>query len=412
MKFRKLLGGGLLAAVLALGGVAGLATRSESKAVKADGVSGTMTVDLTGEGWASNGDGQKISVYFWDNNDHNGWGTLEFAEQNQYVVFVSYSLSFTPTSMKAVRYSPYINNGEEKNDFWETDPWCSQDNHKWAKWNEGENLSFADNGNIVIAGEGYSFVGTAYLHGTADGTNWGTLAQLSSVKLNGSKHIEYYGSHEFVLYEKFGVKLFSGTWVTSFTLSDYAKAPYLSKDAFVLNESNQIECAVPGTYSLYFDRNNGSDGSIYITGTAPAAADEWAQTFLAGVTCDGDGSITKDTWSTLAGTYSSLDSSVKAIFEDIPTRGKEDGSYAEAAVARYDYILIKYGIGTSAPKHTDFMGRFGEGGINQNVPTAQAPISVFGSMDNSTPIMLVVIISVVSLTAVGGYIFLKRRKED
>ena len=37
MKFRKLLGGGLLAAVLALGGVAGLATRSESKSVSAEG---------------------------------------------------------------------------------------------------------------------------------------------------------------------------------------------------------------------------------------------------------------------------------------------------------------------------------------------------------------------------------------
>ena len=39
-------------------------------------------------------------------------------------------------------------------------------------------------------------------------------------------------------------------------------------------------------------------------------------------------------------------------------------------------------------------------------------ISLFGDIDNSTPIMLVVIISVVSLTVVGGYIFLKRRKEN
>lgn len=48
-----------------------------------------------------------------------------------------------------------------------------------------------------------------------------------------------------------------------------------------------------------------------------------------------------------------------------------------------------------------------------NGPSANTKgISLFGDIDNSTPIMLVVIISVVSLTAVGGYIFLKRRKEN
>lgn len=399
MKFRKLLGGGLLAAVLALGGVAGLATRSESEAVKAEGVSGTMTVDMTDGYWAA-AYKCNLAMYFYEGEKgtqtptNTAWSNMVYCDSGTVYAEIPYSLTFTPSYMILVRL-----NNEAESPSWS------------VKWNQSDDLAFANNANFIVYGSGTDGVGdvavaTAYV--ASSESSWGNKMNLSGVKLNDSGNVEYYSdSVSFIDNETFKI-VRRNAWYgdNHVELSDFVK------DKFNINTEggdDDITCLEGGTYSIYFDAKT---GHIYINDPVAAAADAWAQKFIKGVTCDGDGSITKDEWSTLSGSYAVLDGAVKKIFEDIPTRGKEDGTYAESAVARYDYILIKYGIGTTAPKHTDFMGRFSEGGINQNVPTAQAPISVFGSMDNSTPIMLVVIISVVSLTAVGGYIFLKRRKED
>ena len=40
------------------------------------------------------------------------------------------------------------------------------------------------------------------------------------------------------------------------------------------------------------------------------------------------------------------------------------------------------------------------------------PISIFGTTENSDMVAIVVIVSVVSLTAIGGYFFLRKRREQ
>lgn len=392
MKFRKLLGGGLLAAVLALGGVAGLATHSESKSVSAGIESGVISIDMTGY-WAESNE-CKLAMYFFDDNaGKNTWSDLFYFKTGTKYAELAYDIDFVPANMIAVRFSKDVTTAD----------WNQGDN----KWNQTQNLDYVKNGNIIITGHNYGHVGTAYV--SSDKSSWGNKANLSGKKINEAGHIEYYSDNiNFVDNEFFKIVRANDWYGDNFV----ELSPFVEDDFEINSEGSDdnIKCLVGGTYSIYFDYEA---KHIYINDPVAAAADAWAQQFLKGVTCDGDGSITKDEWSTLSGSYAVLDGDVKEVFEKIPLHGKDEGgTYAEKAVCRYDYIIIKYGIGASAPKHTDFMGRFGENGINKNVPTAQAPISVFGSMDNSTPIMLVVIISIVSLTAVGGYIFLKRRKED
>ena len=361
MKFKKLFLTLGLALGLGIGVGAGLKANSVKEAKAAILASGNITVDLTGESWGTGASGQNISVYFWDDAEHNGWGGYNYAGQNQFMVSIDYSLEFVPTHMKAVRYSNWY-----AKDSWKANPWCTGDD-AWGKWAEGENVDFSANGNIVIAGTGKSFTGTAYMHGTTDGTNWGTTAQLSGVKLNGSNHIEYYANKSFVANEKFGVKLFNEDWITSFTLSDYLKGEKLddaSDDAFFLNASTQIECRTPGTYSVFYDRNA---GSVYLTDTVHAAADDWAQRFFKD---NSSCSATKTNWGTFADEYEDLATLYGSTFTNIFTSEEHKDhevnpatlNDVQKAVQRYDYVLLRYHVNpanTDALGYEDFMGRVG-----------------------------------------------------
>lgn len=388
--------------LLALAGAgAGLKTQDfiETKADAA--CSGRISVDITGEGWANNSEGQRISVYFFTDENEDGaaekegWGSLEFAAQYEYVVFVNYSLNFVPAKMKAVRYSPYY--GDDAGE-WDIDKWAKNDGHDWGKWNEGENLDFSPNSNIVVAGTGYSFVGYPYEEGKPKGSDWvwQRLDDLSSIKKNGSNHIVYYLTKEFVQWEEFGVKIFNNFYGWSVT----SLSSFVNKDEWGVEGSNIQYKGEPATFTVSFDRNA---GTILINDPV-AAADEWALTFLAGVTCDGDGSITKDEWTALSTTYAALDPDVKAIFTAVAEDGNDSGTNVERAVCRYDYIVKKYGT-TAKP---DFMGRKTAGKIN---PKATQIVPVMNDGKDS-PLIITVTIGAVATISVAGLFFIRRRHAE
>lgn len=112
--------------------------------------------------------------------------------------------------------------------------------------------------------------------------------------------------------------------------------------------------------------------------------------------------ISKADATTLVGKYDNLgggaayvDRSYTYTYDPSKSAEEQEASKAETAV-QYSLIIAKLReIASGNGPSTNTKGIF-----------------LFGDIDNSTPIMLVVIISVVSLTAVGGYIFLKRRKEN
>ena len=80
------------------------------------------------------------------------------------------------------------------------------------------------------------------------------------------------------------------------------------------------------------------------------------------------------------------------------------GNEIEQFLAKYDYIIGKTALGAS-----DFLGRFAEGGINYKGANTLTPSGLFLGENASSAILIV---SIISISALGGYFFLRRRKEQ
>ena len=135
--------------------------------------------------------------------------------------------------------------------------------------------------------------------------------------------------------------------------------------------------------------------------------ESWCENFLDQITCDGVGSITDDSkWDDLGIEFLNLDEDLRNIAAEA-TANKDSDSVIEQAMARYDLILRKYGIGTGAGQHEDFIERFGVGKVNGPLSIVQ---TVFKTNEASSTIA-VVVVSMIGLSAVGGFFFLRKRKE-
>ena len=258
-------------------------------------------------------------------------------------------------------------------------------------------------------GNNYVYNGVPFVRGQEVGGEWDYLSYLDVYKINSANHVEAYN---------YSVDLTAGTQfkihIAPYNDQDYYSdftTHTLLNGVFTNGYGSNISVSESGTYAFFFDTIT---HNLHITKEEYIYADEWAASFLSSVTCSGgeSGSIISDGWSTVSATYAALDPEVKAVFESIPTHGNIDGCDIEKAIARYDFILIKYGIGSTLPKHPDFIGRFSTGGVNENVPTAGALNYVFGFSNETTPIVLVVITAVVSLTTLGGLFYFRKRKEQ
>ena len=85
----------------------------------------------------------------------------------------------------------------------------------------------------------------------------------------------------------------------------------------------------------------------------------------------------------------------------------DGGNEIENFLARYDYVLGKKAAGYSAyASAEDFLGRVASGKISG----ARIGVNSLLTSTNTNTIAIIVIISMVSVTAIGGYFFIKRRK--
>ena len=145
--------------------------------------------------------------------------------------------------------------------------------------------------------------------------------------------------------------------------------------------------------ALYLD-----EVTFYFEEPEPSQAESYAETFIKSMTCDGKGAITakEGTWETLSESYADLSDSDKAILKAaIPN--ENSGSLVEQAVARYDYIVGKYGV----EQYPDFMGR------------TPVRIAEARSVDVNDQIAAWVIagISAAGIVSAAAFFFLRRRKE-
>ena len=131
----------------------------------------------------------------------------------------------------------------------------------------------------------------------------------------------------------------------------------------------------------------------------------FSKVMLSGVTCNESGTSqpTGESWSNLEAYYNTLSTTEKATFAS--ATANENGTDLQKAMAKYDYIVGKYNpTNSSSSAYKNFIGRTVTpiGGQNFLLNT------VIG--ENTNTIAIIVIISMVSVTAIGGYFFIKRRK--
>ncbi len=142
----------------------------------------------------------------------------------------------------------------------------------------------------------------------------------------------------------------------------------------------------------------------------------WADTisYIDELNCVASGSYSfneEKSWSTMAEAFDDLDLEVKAYIRhasytyngSTTTATNATNSNVAEFVCKYDYVVDKYGW-------TDFIGR---NGTDYDLFNSASRITVLNIINgNTNTIAVIVIISLVSVTAVGGYFFLRKREED
>lgn len=145
--------------------------------------------------------------------------------------------------------------------------------------------------------------------------------------------------------------------------------------------------------ALYLD-----EVTFYFEEPEPSQAESYAETFIKLMTCDGKGAIiaVEGTWETLSERYAALSDSDKRILKEA-TPDENSEYWVEQAVARYDYIVGKYGV----EQYPDFMGR------------TPARIAEARSVDvnDQTAAWVIAGISAAGIASAAAFFFLRRRKE-
>ena len=160
-----------------------------------------------------------------------------------------------------------------------------------------------------------------------------------------------------------------------------------------------------GTYTIYV--NSGT--KVYVIKGIPL--DAYCTTFLdeTELVCKGDSTVRSEllaVMNEMESDWAQLSTADKATLTGATAR--ESGTDAEKVAARYDYILGKYGYAAGTGNFHDFMGR--------TPASLTAPrISILGNItngDSDTTLLLAVVASTLAILGVGGYFFLRRKKEQ
>ncbi len=362
-----------LATLMSVGAVTGVVV-SNAQSVEPQSVQAAeehkITLDVT-QYWAD--DDCAVSVYFFASGDHNGWSSVAYVNAGHHYAEVTYSFNWNPENMIAVRLDPAATAGN------------------WGqRYNQTQNLEIGSH--IRITGWDNSAEVDDYATiqgGNQDGTGWGQLATLNSVKKNGSNHCEYYTSVTLNAGQAFKV-VYGGEWFSNYSIGDGVD----SSDFSGGNGSN-IDIHKTGNYIFYFDA---STKNVHIANPIYAEADEWAQSFLNNVGCDSSGVNLPTGWNSLATSYAALSAGAKD--EIYGATANENGNYIERAVARYDYAI----------SHHSSLTRFITNGAETIARSASILVDTTNMVENNNMALIIVITSIITLASIGGLFLLKKKR--
>lgn len=168
----------------------------------------------------------------------------------------------------------------------------------------------------------------------------------------------------------------------------------------VKDTTRKIEYRHSSSYDYFGPFSAATDGTEYfnIELFKEEQATAYAATFMDAFTCDNGAHEpsfkTGYSWSSLGTTFSNLDQADREVLTG--ATANEIGTTVEQAVARYDKVVSHW-------KYENFMSRSITGLNNR---------ASFISNDNELFIVIISTSSIVSVTAIGLYMLLKKRKEQ
>lgn len=166
-----------------------------------------------------------------------------------------------------------------------------------------------------------------------------------------------------------------------------------------------------GQQAVQLYKQSGGETEVTVTDELFAVVDA-AMTSSNGVyglsLCDASGlSFNVSAWNSLGSGFTStiIDDNKLAY-----ARADQSGNEVEQFLYVYDYVIGKREAGFAAYSGAnDFLGRVDSGKIN----ASSARISLIGNITNDiNATIIIIVVSLTSLAAIGGYFFLRKRKED
>ncbi|MDY4819655.1 MAG: Ig-like domain-containing protein [Bacilli bacterium] len=133
----------------------------------------------------------------------------------------------------------------------------------------------------------------------------------------------------------------------------------------------------------------------------------WCDSFLGDLACDPTGRTapSTDTWFTLGNSFlANLTPEMRSYMANYNTSNSK--SVVNRALVKYDYIIEKYNTEASDP-YLDFIERIDAGKITLKSNNLFIPMEI-----TSSSFAIITFIALASITAIGGYLVIKRRKEN
>ena len=171
---------------------------------------------------------------------------------------------------------------------------------------------------------------------------------------------------------------------------------------YTVNNSTNYYLGFSGTYTTFGNYSSSNiSGYINFVANTEAGMIGLATVIINNVVCNANGTSAPtlsslSAWSQLSDIYGKLDSTLQQNLTEMDA--DEDGSIIQKAMAKYDYILAKYGT----TNYSNFLGR---SIINNSNRTAQ-PI-----VNNNTMVILI-IMSVLGTFTFAAWFFHKKKQYD
>ena len=353
---------------------------------------GTVNIDLRNSGWADAA--ANYSILFMNKTTYSeevtAWSEyITGTAVGERLVSVPYSLGFEPLTILVTRY-----NSSYSKASWDTEKFPTDGN----AWGQTPDVDF---NTMIRIGDSVDEHNHNYAYGgypqVIGGTStWSNLYYLDNVKSNGSHNVEYYSTTVTLsVGQKFKIQVapYGGLdYYDTYSTYSLIEGNFEKKS----EDNNNIYVKTAGTYAFYFDSYA---NSLYITTVDLAAADEWAQYFLSHVNCDATGKTAPSGWTACADEYAKLSGGAKDIVYG--ATAKEDGSYVEQAVARYDVALKNHPSLDPFIKNSSNVARSASV-IKNNIITESTDFINYAIIAASGALILVEV----------SFLLLKRRKKN